>query len=72
MKVSEQRQKELYRAISDPIMDMRIKYYRNEINAKQVDDDLYRLEQKIAKQVWGALGISDEPANKGKEGDTDE
>ena len=58
MKVSEERQTAAYRAISDPIIEMRLKWYReNRFNKKELDEELFDLERTIWDGICQALNI---------------
>jgi hypothetical protein len=59
MKVSEKKKQATYSAISDSIMDLRIKTQQEGkmIDPLELDADLFRLELKIWKRVKTALTI---------------
>lgn len=58
MKMSETRRSELYRAISDPIMELRLTYYRKRrVNADELDKELFELEQKVWRKVHDVLNL---------------
>lgn len=58
MKMSETRRSELYRAISDPIMELRLKYYRkHRVNADELDKELFELEQRVWRKVHDVLNL---------------
>ena len=58
MKMSEKRQTDLYRAISDPIMDLRIIALRSGGN-NSWDDRLIRLQGDIWVNIKQELGIKE-------------
>lgn len=61
MKMSEARRRELYRAISDPIMDLRVKFYRaSDMAADRIDVAVSNLEPEIWRRVCLALNVDPE------------
>ena len=64
MHISKKKRDALYKAISDPIMGMRISVKQSENvlgvkNASDIDDLLYRLELSMWEDVKKALDISE-------------
>lgn len=59
MKMSEKKRQEVYSAISDSIMDLRIELNKegSAIKPLSIDSDLFKLEIKIWKKVKRALNI---------------
>ena len=59
MKVSEEKKQAAYNAISDPIMELRIKARRDggDINSNEFDNDLFDLGLTIWKRLQIALNI---------------
>jgi hypothetical protein len=56
MRISEKRHAELYGAISNPIMSLRIK--RQMGDTQDIDTALWELEQKIYAEIKDALYLS--------------
>jgi hypothetical protein len=62
MRISQKKQTELYKAISEPIFQARIRVARmgpGDKKLEQVDEKLFRLEQEIWKEIKTTLGIKD-------------
>jgi len=57
MKISEKRKSELYKAISDPIIGLRIKHCIDG-STEDLDKDLFELEKIIWKDVIKTLNIN--------------
>jgi len=57
MKVSKQREKNMYAAISEPITNLRIKRLRSLHGSNNLDDELFNLETVIWKRMCAALGM---------------
>ena len=57
MRLSEKKQTEIYRAISDPIMDARIEYAKT----KKGDDLMFNLQNEIWRRVHAALNLKSIP-----------
>jgi hypothetical protein len=55
MKISQKRFKKLYDAIYNPIMDLRVKNKMG--NVKDIDEELFVLENRIYKEVKEALEL---------------
>jgi hypothetical protein len=55
MKISKKRNKKLYRAIINPIMDLRVKNARGLV--KDFDEELFVLENRIYKEIKEALNL---------------
>jgi len=56
MKISEKRFTELYRAISNPIMELRVKHKMGDVT--DIDEELFVLENRIYKEVKEALNLT--------------
>jgi len=56
MIIGEKRHKELYSAISDPIMDLRIKN-NGGMTIEEMDEKLFALETAIYKRITTALDL---------------
>ena len=56
MRMSEEKQTELYAAIHEPIMKMRIKYLR-EFKNNELDDQLFKLNNDIWSEVHLVLNL---------------
>lgn len=61
MKISEEKKTELYAAIHEPIMQLRIKVQvqSRSIPVHKIDDSLYKLNGEIWKEVIKVLNIND-------------
>lgn len=58
MKISDERSATLYRAISEPIMQMRIQYSKaHPLPAEELDAELFKLERRIWREVVKALNL---------------
>ena len=57
MRVSDERKTKLYKAISDPLMRLRINVATGQLNQKQVDEALFRLETILYNDVKKTLNI---------------
>ena len=58
MRISEKKQSELYSAIREPIMDARIAVkHVNNLTEDNVDDMLFKLEQRVWREVKKTLNI---------------
>jgi hypothetical protein len=55
MKISEKRHTKLYRAISNPITGLRVKHSMGD--AKDLDEELFVLENRIYKEIKEALDL---------------
>ena len=55
MKISQKKSHKLYDAIHKPIMDLRVKNARG--NVKDLDEELFFLENRIYKEVKEALEL---------------
>ena len=64
MKVSEQRNQEIFNAISEPIMDLRIKINKGLHLMESVDGELFKLQITIHEKVRQALNIEDQQARR--------
>ncbi len=53
MKLSEKRMSELYKSVSDPIMDLRIKH----INDGNLENEVFTLEMEIWRKVRASLNL---------------
>jgi hypothetical protein len=61
MKISDNRKLQVYKAICNPITDLRIDVEKDErINKVKIDKLLYYLEIEIAHRVWKALNIQED------------
>lgn len=58
MKLSDKNKSRLYKAASDPITDLRIKQ-NGGLSIKEMDNELFLLEQKIWRNVKQVLNIKD-------------
>jgi hypothetical protein len=56
MRISAKRHEKLYRAIADPIMDLRVKHSMGEV--KNIDADLFVLVNRIHKEIKEALELT--------------
>jgi len=56
MKISEKRFTELYRAIINPIMELRVKQKMGDVT--DIDEELFVLENRIYKEVKEALNLT--------------
>ena len=56
MKISEKRFIKLYRAISGPIMDLRVK--QSMVDVIDIDKELFMLENRIYEEVKEALNLT--------------
>ncbi len=59
MKLSEKRSSELYSAIREPIIDLRIHTQNHAPNAEKMDELLFKVEQQIWRNVEKALNLKD-------------
>ena len=55
MKISEKRHTKLYRGISNPITDLRVKHAMGDV--KDLDEELFILENRIYKEIKEALEL---------------
>lgn len=55
MKISEKRHTKLYRSISNPITDLRVKHSMGDV--KDLDEELFVLENRIYKEIKEALDL---------------
>ncbi len=55
MKISEKRHANLYRAISNPIIDLRVRHSMGEV--KDLDEELFVLENRIYKEIKEVLEL---------------
>lgn len=58
MKISEKKKTELYKAIHEPIMQLRIRQNAG-FSIEQMDEKLYALNNEIWKEVIKTLNIDD-------------
>ena len=56
MKISEKRHTKLYRAISNPITDLRVKHTMGEV--EDLDLELFALQNRIHKEIKEALELT--------------
>lgn len=59
MEISEKRHKEFYKAIDDPITDLRVELI-NGLSKEQLDDRLFNLTLRIHKNLVTALNLRKE------------
>ncbi len=60
MKLSEKRSSELYSAIREPIMDLRISVKSSgETSSEYLDEKLFTLEQQIWRKVKKSMDLKD-------------
>ena len=58
MRISEKKKSDLYSAIREPIISLRISSkYSGGISEALLDEKLFKLEQQIWKEVKAALGV---------------
>ena len=68
MKLSEKRKSDLYSAVREPIMDMRLAAGRCDyIGSQEIDEKLFFLEREIWKQVKKALNLKEQTQEAGNE-----
>ena len=58
MKISEKRSGELYEAMKEPIMRLRLQNCRQAPSEKELDELLFKLEQEIWKGIKRALNLN--------------
>ena len=59
MKISQKKRSELYKAIADPIMDLRLKNQHGSANdRRKMDDHLFNLEREIYDKIKNVLNLS--------------
>lgn len=56
MNISEKRHEKLYKAVSNPIMSLRVKSGMG--NVKDLDEELFVLENRIYKEIKEALNLT--------------
>ena len=56
MKISEKKHTELYRSISNPITDLRVRHAMGKI--EDLDEELFVLENRIYKEIKEALNLT--------------
>lgn len=57
MRISKRTELKLYRAIYEPVIGLRVKYAQGDV--KDIDEELFVLENRINKEIKEALNIKD-------------
>ena len=55
MKISDQQVTALYAAISEPIMDLRLEYYRSSARMRSDAQDLDKRLFELQSEIWGPV-----------------